>query len=315
MITRGLQACIVLAFTLTATLAFGTQAHAQAPDSVRLMRTIGILAHDSMEGRATGTAGSIKAQKFLEAEFAKRGLKPFLAGKYSEAFKLRGSRTAPNDSVSARNIAGVIRGMKNTGKYIVVSAHYDHLGMRNGSVFNGADDNASGTAAILEVASWFADHEPAHNILIVAFDAEERGDAGSHAFLAMHKAFADSVLIDINLDMVGRNVGNELYAAGTTPYPFLLTYVQTAAARAGLKLLTGHDNKGGGQDDWTNQSDHGAFHALGIPYIYFGEEDHPDYHRATDEIAGIMPGFYVNAVRVVLDVVRQIDAKPFVRVK
>ena len=120
----------------------------------------------------------------------------------------------------------------------------------------------------------------------------------------------DSVIIDLNLDMVGRNINNELYAAGTTPYPQLLPFVQQAASHSGIvKLLTGHDGAPG-KDDWTNQSDHGAFHAQHIPYIYFGEEDHPDYHKVTDEIPGIMPGFYVASIRIVLDIAKQVDAKP-----
>ncbi len=277
-------------------------------DSVRLMRTIGVLAHDSMEGRATGTAGSIKAQRYLEAELRARGVKPF-NGSYTETFKMTASRTS-TDSISAKNIVGVIPGTKQPGRYIVLTAHYDHLGTQNGEVFNGADDNASGTAAILELASWFVAHPPSHSILVVAFDGEERGLAGARSFVRTHAALKDSILLNVNLDMVGRNDRNELYAAGTTPYPQLLPYVETAAARSGLRLLTGHDVKGTGSNDWTSQSDHGAFHAAGIPFLYFGEEDHPDYHKATDEIQGIMPGFYANAVRTMLDVIRQIDAKP-----
>jgi Zn-dependent M28 family amino/carboxypeptidase len=280
-------------------------------DSARLLHTIGVLAHDSMEGRAVGTAGSLKARKFLLSEFRARGVQPWVSG-YTESFQLPRARGSA-DSITGTNILGVIRGTHDTEKYIVVSAHYDHLGIRNGDIFNGADDNASGTAALLEIASWFSAHPPSHSILFAAFDAEERGDVGSHTFLRMHPSLADSILIDINLDMVGRNAANELYVAGTTPYPFLMPYVETAAARSGVKLKTGHDVPGTGGDDWTNQSDHGAFHALGIPYLYFGVEDHPDYHRATDEMKGIMPGFYANAVRTILDVTRQIDANPFTK--
>jgi hypothetical protein len=282
----------------------------QAPDSARLMRTIGVLAHDSMEGRQVGTPGSLKAQKFLKAELTKRGVMPFQKSGYEQVFKF-GGRQPTADSTTGTNLIGVIRGSKHPGKFIVVSAHYDHLGVRNGNVFNGADDNASGTAAALEVASYFANHKPEHSVIIALFDAEERGDRGSHAFVnSAIMPTRDSVIIDLNMDMVGRNVNNELYAAGTTPYPQLLPYVEAAASRSGVvKLLTGHDGAPG-KEDWTNQSDHGAFHAVHIPYIYFGEEDHPDYHKATDEIPGIMPGFYIAAVRVVVDVAKQVDAKP-----
>lgn len=281
----------------------------QVPDSVRLMRTIGVLAHDSMEGRRVGTPGSAKAQRFLVAELAKRGVKPFAGKNFQHEFQFKGRQSA--DSVTGTNLIGVIRGAKHPNQFIVVSAHYDHLGVRHGDVFNGADDNASGSAGILEVASWFAAHKPQNSIIIALFDAEESGDQGSKAFVASALLPPKgSVMIDINLDMVGRNVRNELYAAGTTPYPFLLPYVQRAAGTSGIKLLIGHDGAPGKGDDWTNQSDHGAFHAKHIPYLYFGEEDHPDYHKATDEMPAIMPGFYVASVRTVLDIVKQIDVRP-----
>lgn len=292
----------------------------QAPDSVRLMKTIGVLAHDSMEGRQVNTPGSIRAQQYLTAELTKRGVKPFSGKGFAQPFTFKGRRAAPTaDRTAGVNLLGVIRGSKYPNRYIVVSAHYDHLGTRRStamtkapadSIFNGADDNASGTAGILEVASYFATHKPQHSILVALFDAEESGDQGSHAFVASSiMPNPDSVVLDINLDMVGRNVNNELYAAGTTPYPVLLPYVQEAVKRSGVKLLTGHDGAPG-KEDWTGQSDHGSFHAKKIPYLYFGEEDHADYHRAGDEVKGIMPGFYVSAIRTVLDVAKQIDAHP-----
>lgn len=305
----------VAAAVLIATTSASAQ---QAPDSARLMRTIGVLAHDSMEGRQVNTPGSIKAQKYLAAELTKRGVKPFSGKEFEQSVKFAG-RGANADSTPGVNLLGVIRGSKYPNRYIVVSAHYDHLGIRRStattkapadSISNGADDNASGTAGILEVASYFTAHKPQHSVIIALFDAEERGGQGSKAFLrSSMMPDKDSIILDINLDMVGRNVNNELYAAGTTPYPQLLPYVQEATKRAGIKLLTGHDGAPG-KDDWTNQSDHGAFHAAKIPYLYFGEEDHPDYHRATDHVSGIMPGFYVAAIRTVLDVAKQIDAKP-----
>jgi hypothetical protein len=188
---RSRPAMTVAGIAIAGLFARGAQAQV-VPDSARLMHTIGVLAHDSMEGRATGTAGSVKAQKFLVEELRRRGVKPWSRQSYTQSFRVPPSRQATNrDSVDATNIAGVIRGTKYPATYIAVSAHYDHLGVRNNDVFNGADDNASGTAGILEVASWFAAHPPQHSILILAFDAEERGDVGSRAFLRINKGLAD----------------------------------------------------------------------------------------------------------------------------
>lgn len=286
----------------------GAPASVAGVDSTRLMRTISVLAHDSMEGRATGTAGGQKARQFLVSELERRGVKPFSASGYVQEFRMAGRQGA--DSVTAANIIGVIRGTRTPDRYIVVSAHYDHLGVRNGEVFNGADDNASGTAGILEIASWFAANPPANSVIIALFDAEERGLVGARRFVANGVPPKDAIILNVNLDMVGRNANNELYASGTARYPTLLPYVQTAAARSSIKLLTGHDIQGTGGEDWTSQSDQGAFHSAGIPFLYFGVEDHPDYHRASDEITGIMPGFYANAIRTILDVVKQIDSSP-----
>jgi Zn-dependent M28 family amino/carboxypeptidase len=290
----------------------------EAPDSARMMRTLGELADDAMQGRLVNTEGSVRAQGFITGALLKIGVKPFSGNRFAQPFKFAG-RGATADSTPGTNLIGMITGSKYPNRYIVISAHYDHKGIRHStattkapadSIFNGADDNASGTAGILELASYFAKHQPQHSIIFAFFDAEESGDRGSRAFVASSiMPNKDSVIIDLNLDMVGRNVSNELYAAGTTPYPQLLPYVQEAAKRSGLKLLTGHDGAPG-KDDWTNQSDHGAFHAKKIPYLYFGEEDHPDYHQLSDHVSGIMPGFYVSAIRTVLDIAKQIDAKP-----
>lgn len=321
--------CAVVAAAPCCFLSSPLQAQ-QAPDSVRLMHTIGVLADDSMQGRQVGTPGSEKAQRFLIAELNKRGVKPFVGGAFPHTFKFAARRRGgaagatpaaasgtpatpppPADSTSGTNLLGVIRGSKHPNRYIVVSAHYDHLGAGNGDVYNGADDNASGTAGVLEVASYFAAHKPDNSIIIALFDAEERGDQGSKAFVASAlMPSKDSVLIDINLDMVGRNVKNELYATGTLANPFLAPYVDAAAQRSGLKLLKGHDGAPGTGENWIHQSDQGAFADVKIPYLYFGEEDHPDYHKPTDEVKGIMPGFYIASVRTVLDVVKQVDAKP-----
>jgi hypothetical protein len=114
--------------------------------------------------------------------------------------------------------------------------------------------------------------------------------------------------MNVNMDMVGRNANNELYAAGSSHYPFLRPILDTLVTRSSIKLKIGHDDPNGPrQDNWTSQSDHGAFHAAKIPFIYFGVEDHPDYHKPTDDVAGIMPEFYAGVVNTVLEGIRMFD--------
>jgi hypothetical protein len=277
-----------------------------AIDSATLMRDIGVLAHDTMEGRLVGTPGGERAQRFLLGRYAEIGLQQF-GGTFEHPFTFeRGGQ-----QVRGVNIVGYVRGTAHPDRYIVITAHFDHLGVRNGQIYVGADDNASGTAGLLAMAEHFRRNPPRHSIIFAAMDAEEGGLRGARAFMRTPPVPAGSMVMNINMDMIGRNDRNELYVAGTHHYPALLPHVQRVAANAEVRLIPGHDtpNPANPSDDWTMASDHGAFHEAGIPFLYFGVEDHPDYHRPTDTMAGIQPGFFNRAVRTVLGAVRLLDAE------
>jgi Zn-dependent M28 family amino/carboxypeptidase len=106
--------------------------------------------------------------------------------------------------------------------------------------------------------------------------------------------------------MVARGDKNELYIAGTHHTPALKPILEPVASRSKIKVLFGHDS-GGGQDDWTTQSDHAAFHQAGIPFLYFGVEDHPDYHKPTDTADKINAAFFYQSALTILDAVATID--------
>ncbi len=274
-------------------------------DSAALLRDIAVLAHDSMGGRRTGTPGSTAARRYIVARLAAAGVRPFGRG-YTTEFDFSAGR----DSVRYRgtNILGYVAGRDRARGYVVVSAHYDHLGTRGDTIFNGADDDASGTAAVLALARHFARNPAEHSLIFAAFDAEELGLQGARAFVAAPPVRRDSLVLDVNMDMVGRNTKGELYAAGAYHYPSLRPALERVSAQAPVKLVLGHDRPGlPPGDDWTQSSDHGPFHAERIPFVYFGVEDHPDYHKPTDDVARIEPGFYVRAVRTVLAAVRELD--------
>jgi Zn-dependent M28 family amino/carboxypeptidase len=214
--------------------------------------------------------------------------------------------------VAGGNVVGLVRGTTNPDRYVVVTAHYDHVGVGRpvdgDSIYNGADDNASGTAALLALAEHFARNPAGHSLLFVAFDAEEQGLRGARAFVAEPPVPKDAIALNVNMDMVSHSERGELYAAGAAKYPRLRAPLQRAAAGAPVRLLLGHDMpEPTPRDDWTGQSDQGAFHAAGIPFVYFGVEDHPDYHRPSDEVGTITPGFYVNAVRTIAAAIRELD--------
>jgi hypothetical protein len=277
-----------------------------ALDSARLLADLGRLAHDSMAGRESGTPQNAEARDWLASEFRRIGLQPVgSVGNYQHPFSM--PRRSGSDSVHGVNVLGLVRGTVDTTRTLVVSAHFDHVGVRNGEIYNGADDNASGTAAVLAMAAWFKAHPPVHDILFALWDAEEKGLLGARAFVAAPPIPLARIAVNVNLDMVSRNDRGELYAAGGSRYPQVRTVLDVFAPRALVTLKQGHDS-GGGHDDWTNQSDQGAFNARDIPFVYFGVEDHPDYHKPTDDVAKIEPGFYVRSARTIAGFVVALDS-------
>ncbi len=272
-------------------------------DSARLLADLRILAADSMEGRRAGTRGGERARRFVRAALLEAGVTPFEGG-LERPFSLPGEK---GGSAAAANLVGFVRGTSRPERYLVITAHYDHVGIRNGEIHNGADDNASGVAALLALARHFARNSPEHSIVFAALDAEEGGLRGARAFLADSPVPHEAIELNVNFDMVGRNERGELFAAGAYHYPFLRPVLERLTVGAPVSLRLGHDSPNLGADDWTMQSDHGVFHEAGIPFVYFGVEDHPDYHRPTDDVERIEPGFFVGAVRTLVLAVEALD--------
>jgi len=276
--------------------------HSKVIDAARLLRDLETLSADDMQGRKTGTEGGAKARAYVVEAFKKFGLKPFGAS-YLQPFSFeRGGKT-----YAGNNIVGYVEGKSKPARQLVVSAHYDHVGVIRDEIYNGADDNASGVAALLAMADYFNRHKPAHSIVFVAFDAEELGLQGSQWFVKSPPLDLKTVVAEVNMDMVSHNDRNELYAAGAFPYPFLKPYLDRVAAAATVHLIEGHDDPKLGKDDWTFMSDQGAFHKVGIPFVYFGVEDHKDYHKPTDDFANINQEFFVRATETILSTVKLFD--------
>ena len=278
-------------------------------DRDRLLRNLSMLAHDSMEGRRTGTVGNQRARSFLLLRFDAIRLDP-VHGTRSQEFRFTGRRDG--GEYEGLNIMGMIEGSEHPERYIVITAHYDHLGVSGGEIFNGADDNASGTAALLELGHYFRANPPSHSLIFVAMDAEELGLEGSRTWVDVPPVPLESIALNVNLDMISRSEAGELYAAGTYHYPFLTPWVEEVAARAPVELLMGHDSPDlPPGDDWTMASDHAPFHEAGIPFIYFGVEDHEGYHHPTDTFDRITPEFYGDAVETILDFLLLVDRDGF----
>ena len=285
-----------------------------------LMQDVRTLAGPEFEGRRTGTEGNQRAQAYLLRRFREIGLEPIgntHEQKFSFTPRARGAAgaTSKASDLQGTNIVGLIRGTSTPERFVIVSAHFDHLGRRDGSLYPGADDNASGVAGILAIATWFVRHKPERSLLVVAFDAEELGLQGARYFVKNPPVDLKQIVMDVNLDMVGRGDANTLWVAGTHYYPLLKPAVVDASRGRQIKLEFGHDRpkaESNGQDDWTNSSDHGPFHAAGIPFLYFGVEDHADYHKPTDTADKIPKAFFAEAVTLAIDVVDRVAKREFI---
>ncbi|MGX5818162.1 M28 family peptidase [Chitinophaga lutea] len=273
-------------------------------DSVQLMKDVKTLSDDKMEGRETGSRGNRMAQFYLLDRFKQIGLKQFV-NTYEQPFYFsrKGKR------IMGTNLYGYVKGR--TDSFLVISAHYDHVGMRGGSgpdsIYNGADDNASGVAVLLALAKYYAVHPPRYTLVFAAFDAEEMGLQGAKAFVAALPVPAGRIVANVNMDMVSRNVQQQLYVCGTAHYPALKPFVTAAAARSRIALPLGHDRAQDGPQNWTAQSDHFEFHKKNIPFLYFGVEDHVDYHKPTDEFSRIDPSFFYRAALAIQNVISEMN--------
>lgn len=275
--------------------------YAQKIDRNTLLNDVKTLSSDSFEGRKTGSAGNFKAADYITNRFDKIGLKSYNEN-YKHPFIIRNRR---NEQIKGINLIGYIKGKSE--KVIIISAHYDHVGVNNSEIFNGADDNASGVATILASAKYFSENKPKNTLLFIAFDAEEMGLQGAYSFLNNPPLSKELIKLNINLDMVSHNDKSELYAAGTFKTPAIKDIIQHADHQTGISIKFGHDQPDMGKDDWTMQSDHGPFAKENIPFLYFGVEDHVDYHKPSDDFENINPNFFYSASTAILKSIISLD--------
>lgn len=267
-----------------------------------LLKHLETLSSDAFEGRKTGTKGNEKAQEYIIEQFKNLNVSAFGSSyKHNFTFERR------KDTIAAVNVLAKIVGTQFPDKYIVISAHYDHLGIgKDGEIYNGADDDASGVAALFNFAECLKKNPPKHTVVLAAFDAEEMGLQGAKYFVEKMKD--SKIVTNLNMDMISRSAKNELYVVGSRYTEALQNLIKDFNNPTDTKLLVGHDGSDGKQD-WTFSSDHGPFHRADIPFLYFGNEDHKAYHKPTDDFSDITPVFYQNAVTIIESVFRDLDAK------
>jgi Zn-dependent M28 family amino/carboxypeptidase len=274
-------------------------------DSALVVQTLKTLSSDEYEGRKTGTKGHELAKSFVISQFDKISLK-----KFGDSFEHKFNAKMRKGDVEASNLVGYLKGTDFPESYLVIGAHYDHIGIQKGKVFNGADDNASGVGALLGIANYFKQNPPKHSLIFIAFDVEEMGLQGSNYITKNFPVDLSKVSFMLNMDMISQNSKSEIYASGTNHNPDLLPVLKKLDKESSeISLLYGHDQPKiiSGVQDWTNSSDHAAFHKAKIPYIYFGVEDHKHYHKSTDTFQTIDLNFYMNSVNLILKTTKAFD--------
>lgn len=255
----------------------------------QLKKHIYYLASDELQGRLTGSAGEAKAAKYLSAEFKKLGLKPYEGKDFILPFeydvKLNPHDDKSSVKVNGKNVVAVLD--NKADKTIVIGAHYDHLGLNehhnstlansDGQIHNGADDNASGTAAVLELARMFSQNKTKENVnyVFALFSGEEDGLMGSKKLAETIKTKYPNTIFMINMDMVGRlNKDKDLTVGGVGTSPILAELVKKYKP-AGVNLAL--DESGVGP------SDHTSFYLKDIPVLFLFTGTHNDYHKPTDD--------------------------------
>ncbi|WP_297799440.1 M28 family peptidase [uncultured Brevundimonas sp.] len=313
---RALSSSLAIA-ALLSLAACETAPRSQAPvaaavpsvDYTQLMSDLTILAADDMQGRDTGSEGGAKARDYIVGRLEAMGIGPSSMGRL-QPWSAQGRSPEGPKTFNGVNILGLIPGTRVSDKYIVVTAHYDHVGTRDGHVYNGADDNASGVATMLELAKRLKDSPPEHSVLIVALDGEERGLLGAKEFVEAPPVPLSSISVNINFDMTARaDVDGYLWVTGTYQHPYFRPLLEPIPANGSIRLAFGKDRpEDQGADNWVFASDHGAFHRAGLPFLYFGVNFHEDYHKPSDDVERINPAVFQSSTELAIESFRRIDA-------
>ncbi len=300
------------------------------PDTTAVMRDVRYLASDALEGRGTGTAGNDSAAAYIARRFTSLGLTPVFDAednricrtartcdpRFVQPFIARSVAAAhaglPGE-LPTQNVAGVVRGSDPAlrDEYVVLGAHFDHLGRSTfgaldpntpNAIHNGADDNASGTAAVMELARLLRKNPPKRSVLFVAFSGEELGLLGSMYFVDHTPMPREKIRAMLNFDMVGRMVNDRVIVFGVATAVELNDIVARANAVAPLALTATGDGFGA--------SDHSAFFARNLPVLHFFTNVHDDYHKATDDADKVNAAGIARVIALAERVARDIADRP-----
>lgn len=279
----------------------GIETYISAIESNNLKTNLYVIASDEMQGRNTGEPGQKKAGEYIINQYKKLGISfPKGADSYFQKvpsdFMKRGFAPKLNDS---ENIWAFIEGTEKPEEILVISAHYDHVGMKNGEIYNGADDDGSGTVAVMEIAKAFMKAKkegngPKRSILFLHVTGEEHGLHGSRFYSENPLFPIKNTIANINIDMIGRrdninpNDNNYIYVIGSDRLSSELHTINEEVNNKYTKLRLDYKyNDRNDPEQIYYRSDHYNFAKKGIPAIFFFNGIHDDYHKPTDDVEKI----------------------------
>ena len=288
--------------------------YAKSINNKDLYKHIEVLSSDSLEGRETGKPGQKMAAEYIANQFKKIGIPPYKRKTYYQKFKVKSERHIckcddcdlaffkrifkSNQTIRGENVLGYIEGSDLKDELLIITAHYDHLGKHDSLIFNGADDDASGVSAALEIAEAFmlakkAGHGPRRSILIMPVSGEEKGLLGSRYYTDNPIYPLENTVANLNIDMIGRlddwhDNGNYVYLIGSDRLSYDLHNLNEKINDdyIGIDL----DYRFNDKDDpnrYYYRSDHYNFAKNDIPVIFYFNGVHEDYHKPSDTIEKI----------------------------
>ena len=262
--------------------------NSQIINEITVKKHIYALANDSMQGRKAGSPGIEKAAKYIERQFSEIGLKPFKGSNFRQTFKHINRRSKKKEELTLSNVIGLLEGTTLKDEFVIVSAHYDHLGKKNNGegdlIFNGANDNATGVSAMIMLAEYFKNVEiNKRSVLFIAFTAEEMGLVGSSHF--GKTVSAETITAGVNIEMIGKESPFGPKTAWLTGFnrSDFGKIIQKNLSSSKYKLYP---------DPYENyrlffRSDNASLARLGVPAHTFSTspmDKDLDYHKVSDEV-------------------------------
>lgn len=281
------------------------------PDTQHIKNTLSFISNDLTKGRLTGTPGNLIVSSFLRNKLSSLGMIPYLSNNFTQSFEIVNGENG--EKRIGRNIIGVLPSLYYSDKYIILSAHYDHLGILGGSIYNGADDNASGVTALITMAEWFSQMRakregPRVNILFIFYDAKESSLAGSEHFAKTIKTPLDKIILNINLDQIGctfappdSNENYLLYVASKKVREELRRKLNITNRFLDLNMEVDHSFYGSPTfyELFFKTSDQIHLAQKGVPSVMFTSGIHMHTYKPTDEYYFINYPVFINRIKLI----------------